>query len=123
MPRLLDLVREPYGGPYEECAVSTRVNSVRNDDPDTIAPRSEIGLFLRVGGNPLRGRDRPYGRPPAQIPASAANALGCLARPIEVELFQPLVFLLLVANVFTDHNLVETDRRNEVPPSPKNFPR
>ena len=24
----------------------------------------------------LRGRDRPYGRPPAQIPASAANALG-----------------------------------------------
>ena len=38
-----------------------------------------------------------------------------LARPIEVELFQPPVFLLLVANVFTDHNLVETDRRNEVP--------
>ena len=50
MPRLLDLVREPYGGPYEECAVSTRVNSVRNDDPDTIAPRSEIGLFLKDVG-------------------------------------------------------------------------
>ena len=45
-----------------------------------------------------------------------------LARPIEVELFQPLVFLLLVANVFTDHNLVETDRRNEVPPRPEIFP-
>ena len=45
-----------------------------------------------------------------------------LARPIEVELFQPPVFLLLVANVFTDHNLVETDRRNEVPPRPKTFP-
>ncbi len=28
----------------------------------------------------LRGRDRPYGRPPAQIPASAANALGSYLR-------------------------------------------
>ena len=26
------------------------------------------------------GRDRPYGRPPAQIPASAANALGSYLR-------------------------------------------
>jgi ADP-ribose pyrophosphatase YjhB (NUDIX family) len=35
-----------------------------------------------AGGQPRpddRGRDRPYGRPPAQIPACAANALGsCL---------------------------------------------
>ena len=45
VPRLLDLVREPYGGPYEKRTVSTRVNSVRNDDPDTLAPRSEMGLF------------------------------------------------------------------------------
>ena len=45
VPRLLDLVREPYGGPYEKRAVSTRVNSVRNDDPDILAPRSERGLF------------------------------------------------------------------------------
>ena len=28
----------------------------------------------------FRGRDRPYGRPPAQIPASAANALGSYLR-------------------------------------------
>ena len=28
----------------------------------------------------VRGRDRPYGRPPAQIPASAANALGSYLR-------------------------------------------
>ena len=37
VPRLLDLVREPYGGPYEKRAVNTRVNSVRNDDPDILA--------------------------------------------------------------------------------------
>ena len=42
---LLDLVREPYGGPYEKRAVNTRVNSVRNDDPDILAPRSERRLF------------------------------------------------------------------------------
>ena len=34
--RLLELVREPYAGPYEKRAVSTRVNSVRNDDPDIL---------------------------------------------------------------------------------------
>ena len=45
VPRLLDLVREPYGGPYEKRAVNTRVNSVRNDDPDILAPRSERRLF------------------------------------------------------------------------------
>ncbi len=45
VPRLLDLVREPYGGPYEKRAVSTRVNSVRNDDPDILTPRSGMELF------------------------------------------------------------------------------
>ena len=43
-PRLLDLVREPYGGPYEWRAVSTRVNSAGNDDPDILAPMSEESL-------------------------------------------------------------------------------
>ncbi len=42
-PRLLDLVRESHGGPYERRAVSTRVNSVRHDDPGILAPRSERG--------------------------------------------------------------------------------
>ena len=37
-PRLLDLVREPNGGPYERRAVSTRVNSPQNDDPDILGP-------------------------------------------------------------------------------------
>ncbi len=39
VPRLLDLVREPHDGPYEKRAVSTRVNSIRNDDPDVLAPK------------------------------------------------------------------------------------
>ncbi len=38
---LLDLVRKPYCGPYEKRAVSTRVNSVSNDDPDVLLPLSE----------------------------------------------------------------------------------
>ena len=34
-----------------------------------------------------RGRDRPHGRPPAQIPAGAANALGsCLGYERQSEL-------------------------------------
>ncbi len=37
---LLDLVRKPYLGPYEMRAVSTRVNSVRNDDPTILDPLS-----------------------------------------------------------------------------------
>lgn len=41
VPWLLDLVREPYAGPYEQCPISTRVNNVGNDDPDILAPRSE----------------------------------------------------------------------------------
>ncbi len=45
VPRLLKLVREPRAGPYERHAVSTRVNSVRNDDPDILVPMTESGLF------------------------------------------------------------------------------
>ena len=39
-PRLLELVREPHAGPYERRPVSTKVNSVQNDDPDILVPRS-----------------------------------------------------------------------------------
>ena len=42
---LLELVREPYDGPFARRAVSTRVNSVRNDDPDVLTPLSDSGLF------------------------------------------------------------------------------
>ena len=43
--RLLQLVREPRAGPYERRAVSTRVNSVQNDDPGIPAPVSEERLM------------------------------------------------------------------------------
>ncbi len=43
VPRLLDLVREPDASPYQRHAVSTRVNSVQNDDPDILEPRLERG--------------------------------------------------------------------------------
>ena len=42
---LLDLARKPRAGPYEIRAVSTRVNSVRNDDPDLLTPTSQQRLF------------------------------------------------------------------------------
>ncbi len=45
VPRLLQLVREPRAGPYERRAVSTRVNSVQNDDPGIPAPVSEERLM------------------------------------------------------------------------------
>ncbi len=44
LQRLLDLVREPYHGPYERRAVSTRVNRVHNDDPDILTPTSQRPL-------------------------------------------------------------------------------
>ena len=44
-PRLLELVREPHAGPYETRRVSTRVNSVQNDDPDVLVPTPARGLF------------------------------------------------------------------------------
>ena len=45
MPRLVELLREPHTGPYEWRAISTRVNSVGNDDSDILTPVSEKGLF------------------------------------------------------------------------------
>ena len=46
LPALLELARQPHDGPFERRAVSTRVNSVRNDDPDILlrlpAPVSEM---------------------------------------------------------------------------------
>lgn len=37
-PALLEIVREPYCGPFERRPVTTRVNSVRNDDPNILVP-------------------------------------------------------------------------------------
>ena len=41
----LAVVRELYCGHFERRAVSSRVNSVRNDDPDVLLPVTESGLF------------------------------------------------------------------------------
>ncbi len=43
--RLLELVREPNAGPYERRTVSTRVNSVQNDNPDILVAMSRQALF------------------------------------------------------------------------------
>ncbi len=45
VPLLLELVRNPPADPYERRAVSTRVNSVRNDDPGILDPASEQRLM------------------------------------------------------------------------------
>ena len=50
--QLLDLVREPCAGPFEKRPVSTRVNSVANNDVSILSPArlhrtSEPGLFDR----------------------------------------------------------------------------
>ncbi len=37
-PQLLDLVRRSHAGPFQQRVVSARVNSVRNDGPDLLAP-------------------------------------------------------------------------------------
>ena len=43
--RRLELVREPNAGPYERRTVSTRVNSVQNDNPDILVAMSRQALF------------------------------------------------------------------------------
>src|SRR5664279_2420006 len=43
--------------------------------PSTTSATARAALFGSFAGN--RGRDRPHGRPPAQIPACGTTALGC----------------------------------------------
>ena len=45
LPALLELAQEPHDGPFERRAVSSRVNSVRNNDPDVLLPVSGNGMF------------------------------------------------------------------------------
>ena len=45
LPALLELARVPHDGPFERRAVSTRVNNVRNDDPDVLLPAPESEMF------------------------------------------------------------------------------
>ena len=45
LPALLELARQPHDGPFQRRAVSSRVNSVRNDDPDVLLPVAESKQF------------------------------------------------------------------------------
>ena len=53
--------------------------TARNASFSGVSGKARI-IGIAASGNRFRGRDRPYGRPPAQIPASAANALGSYLR-------------------------------------------
>ena len=46
-------MREACVGPYERRAVSTKVNSVGNDDPDILIPCRRSGCFDLKGGSRL----------------------------------------------------------------------
>ncbi len=64
-----DLYLHALGFTYEEIAVDRAADALRVPAEELAAARHDRN----------RGRDRPFGRPPAQIPACAANALGsCL---------------------------------------------
>jgi putative transposase len=71
---LLTPVRAPRANAYAERWVRT----VRAECLDwlLLVGRGHLEQVLRVCVQHYRGRDRPCGRPPAQIPACAANALG-----------------------------------------------
>jgi putative transposase len=71
---LVTPVRAPTANAYAERWVGTvRVECL---DWLLIGGRGHLEQVLHVYVQHYRGRDRPCGRPPAQIPACAANALG-----------------------------------------------
>src|SRR5215217_8007510 len=71
---ILTTIRAPNANAIAERWVGT----VRQECLDhlLIAGRRQLGRVLHLYVEHYRGRDRPCGRPPAQIPACAANALG-----------------------------------------------
>ena len=54
-------MREACVGPYERRAVSTKVNSVGNDDPDILIPCRRSGCFDLKGGSRLDAVFRVFG--------------------------------------------------------------
>ena len=54
-------MREACVGPYERRAVSTKVNSVGNDDPDILIPCRISGCFDLKGGSRLDAVFRVFG--------------------------------------------------------------
>ena len=74
----IEVIRTPVQAPNANANAERWVRTVRADclDRILILGRRQLERVLREYTTHYRGRDRPCGRPPAQIPACAANALG-----------------------------------------------
>ena len=72
------VIRTPVRAPNANAHIERWVGSVRRECLDRllIVGRRHLYHVLATYASHYRGRDRPCGRPPAQIPACAANALG-----------------------------------------------
>jgi hypothetical protein len=72
------VIRAPVAAPRAKAHAERWVGSVRRECLDRllIVSRKHLERVLREYVEHCRGRDCPCGRPPAQIPACAANALG-----------------------------------------------
>ena len=71
-------IRTPIRAPRANAFIERWIGTVRRECLDRllIVNRRHLERVLPVYISHYRGRDRPCGRPPAQIPACAANALG-----------------------------------------------
>ncbi|MGW5153590.1 hypothetical protein [Rhodococcus koreensis] len=66
---------DPLSAPRHTAALDELRQALNDTDTDTVYPATT--LTLRYSS---RGRDRPHGRPPAQIPACGTTALGSCLR-------------------------------------------
>jgi putative transposase len=75
------IIRTPVRAPNANAVAERWVGTVRREclDQLLLVGRQQLVRVLQTYVEHYRGRDRPCGRPPAQIPACATNALGsCL---------------------------------------------
>jgi putative transposase len=74
----VQIICTPIRAPNANAVAERWVGTVRREclDQLLIVGRQHLVRVLRGYVDHYRGRDRPCGRPPAQIPACAANALG-----------------------------------------------
>jgi putative transposase len=72
------VIKAPVRAPRARAHAERWVESLRRECLDRllILGRRHLERVVHVYAQHYRGRDRPCGRPPAQIPACAANALG-----------------------------------------------
>ncbi len=71
-------IRTPMRAPRANAFIERWIGTVRREclDRILIVNRRRLERVLPLYIRHCRGRDRPCGRPPAQIPACATNALG-----------------------------------------------